>query len=98
MAELDAATPDVSQTDTSAPPEIATAIAARQRQVLRNTAVQLNLNIALARKRHAVDDVKTLGKQLDNMVQDITELDVLYPGAKKQMDELDIRAIAQGQI
>ena len=98
MEELDKATPDISGTDTSAPPEISTAIAARQRQILRNNAVLLNLSIALARKRHAIDEVKTHGKQLDTMVRDIAELDTLYPGAKKQMDELDAKAIAENRL
>ena len=98
MDKLEKATPQVSGTDISALPEIETAIVARQRQILRNTAVQINLLLALAKKRHAVEEVKALGKQLDTLVQDIAELDALYPGAKQQMDDFDARAVQEGWL
>ena len=98
MAELDAATPDVSQTDISAPPEIELIIVARRRQVLRNTAIEVNLALNLAKKRKAVKEVESLGTELDKFVRDITEIDTLYPEAKKMMDVLDAKAIAEGRV
>ena len=97
-AEIEGGTLDVSQTDISATPELETAIAARQRQILRNTAIQVNLAIALAKKREARDEMQGLSKQFDGIIRDITELDKLYPGAKKQMCEFDAQAIAGGRI
>ena len=80
---------DIEGVDLSIPPEIEIRIAARQRQVLRNSAYLAQLNMRLARKRGAKDEAKVFGTQLDQYVRDIAEIDRLYPEAKAAMTEID---------
>lgn len=66
---------DVEGTDLSVPHEIEAAIAARQRQVLRNSAVLAQMNLRLARRREAQDEVKAYSKTFDQHVRDIADID-----------------------
>jgi hypothetical protein len=87
--------PDVEGTDLSLPREIETAIAARQRQLLRNSAVLAQMNLRLARRRDSQDEVKAHSKTFDQHLRDIAELDRMYPEAKALMAEMDKQSIAQ---
>lgn len=89
------AEPDVEGTDLSLPREIEVAIAARQRQVLRNSAVMAQLNLRLARRRESQDEVKAYSKAFDQHVRDIAEIDRMYPEAKTTMAEMDKQAVMQ---
>ena len=80
---------DIDGVDLSIPRELETSIAARQRQVLRNSAVLAQLNQRLARRRNATDEARRLGQELDRYVRDIAEIDRLYPEARAKMEELD---------
>ena len=80
---------DIDGVDLSIPREMEVSIAARQRQVLRNSAVLTQLNQRLARRRNAHDEAKRFGAQLDQYVRDMAEIDRLYPEAKTRMLELD---------
>ena len=80
---------DIDGVDLSIPRELETSIAARQRQVLRNSAVLAHLNQRLARRRNATDEAKRYGQQLDQYVRDIAEIDRLYPEARAAMEDLD---------
>ena len=80
---------DVDGVDLSIPRDLEVQIAARQRQVLRNSAVLAQLNLRLARRRNASDEAKGLGQQLDQYVRDLAEIDRLYPEARARMDQLD---------
>ncbi len=89
------AEPDVEGTDLSLPREIEVAIAARQRQMLRNSAVLAQMNLRLARRRESQDEVKAHSKAFDQHVRDIAELDRMYPEARAMMAEMDKQAITQ---
>ncbi len=80
---------DVEGVDLSIPYGMEVSIAARQRQVLRNSAVLAQLNQRLARRRNATDEARRLGQELDRYVRDIAEIDRLYPEARANMEELD---------
>ena len=80
---------DIDGVDLSIPRELETSIAARQRQVLRNSAVLAHLNQRLARRRNATDEGRRHGQELDRYVRDIAEIDRLYPEARAKMEELD---------
>ncbi len=80
---------DVAGVDLSIPRDLEVQIAARQRQVLRNSAVLAQLNLRLARRRSASDEAKRFGQQLDQYVRDLAEIDRLYPEAKARMEQLD---------
>ena len=86
---------DIEGVDLSIPRDIESSIAARQRQILRNSAVLAQLNQRLARRRNARDEVGRFGTQLDQYVRDIAEIDRLYPEAKARMMELDNDQVGQ---
>lgn len=96
--EIKAAAPDIANTEWAAPIEIENAIAARQRQILRNNAVATHIGRLLARKRGDHEEEKVLSKQLDRWMRDMAELDGLYPGAKKQMENFDQKAIGTDRL
>jgi len=80
---------DIDAVDLSIPRHLEISIAARQRQVLRNSAVLAQLNQRLARRRNATDEARRCGQELDRYVRDIAEIDRLYPDAKQVMAQLD---------
>jgi len=85
----------IEEVDLSIPRELEVAIAARQRQVLRNSAVLAQINLSLARRRDAAEEVRLQSHQLDRFSRDIAEIDRLYPEAKAKMAEFDLPPNAQ---
>ena len=81
---------DLDNVDLSIPPEVELILVARHRQVVRNTAVALRMQIKLARLRNAKDEVKPLGARLDACIKDLAQIDRLYPGAVLKMKELEV--------
>ena len=81
---------DLDNIDLSIPPEVELILVARHRQALRNTAVALRIQIKLARLRGAKDEVKPLGKRLDDCIKDLAQIDRLYPEAVLKMKELEV--------
>jgi len=93
VAEIKQEASNVGDTDISMPEKLQLTLVARQRQILRNSAVLAQVNQKLARRRGSSDEAKKLGKELDNYVKDITELDKDYPQVKNKMNELDYQAL-----
>ena len=90
LQELRNASPaSVENVDLSIPRDLEVAIAARQRQLLRNSAVLAQLNLTLAHRRNARDESVRHAEQLDQYVRDIAEIDRLYPEAKARMQAFD---------
>ncbi len=71
------------------PRPLAVAIAARQRQVLRNSAFLAHLRLALARRRQAWREARAHAALLDRCLCDIEEVDRLFPEAAQTMAALD---------
>lgn len=78
--------------DLTPPPHLMTSMVAHHRWQLRNTAALAGLNQRLARRRGDSKSAEAFGKQIDQHVKDIAELDREYPEAKKEMKKLDEKA------
>ena len=85
---------DLDNVDLSIPPDVELILVSRHRQILRNTAVALRMQIKLARLRGAKDEAKPLGARLDACIKDLVQIDRLYPEAVLKMKELEVTSDA----
>ena len=69
--------------------EVELVLAAKHRQLLRNTAVSIKMQMHLARLRGAKDEASKMGQELDKFVKDIAQIDRLYPNALAKMKVLE---------
>lgn len=87
--EVKALTPDVDRVEIEPPLHLMERMAAEHRWRLRNSAALARLNQRLSRKRGDTKSADAFGKQIDNHVRDMAEIDRMYPGARNLMVVLD---------